>query len=173
MPELTELIAEPPGSGSEFGPHLMLDCKGCDYEKINDVQTVFDFLYNLPDRIGMTKITQPHVFPYSGLVPEDRGVTGVVIIAESHLTFHSFVAKDYFFFDLFSCKPFDTDLVTQYVVDFFGVREYERHEKLRGRDFPRSAVTPSERVAQLLDPVSLVPSRNGKKRVKAVASANR
>ena len=25
--------------------------------------------------------------------------TGVVVIAESHLTFHSFVEKDYFFFD--------------------------------------------------------------------------
>jgi S-adenosylmethionine decarboxylase len=30
--------------------------------------------------INMTSITQPYVFPYSGLVPEDRGITGIVII---------------------------------------------------------------------------------------------
>jgi S-adenosylmethionine decarboxylase len=121
-----------------FGPHLMMDCRQCDYDKINDVGYVFETLYELPDLIGMTRITQPHVFPYSGLVPEDRGVTGSVIIAESHLTFHSFVEKDYFFFDLFSCKDFDTDFVVNYLVRRFGVKDYEKHVTLRGRHFPRS-----------------------------------
>ncbi|MEB3287829.1 MAG: S-adenosylmethionine decarboxylase [Vampirovibrionales bacterium] len=123
---------------SGFGPHLMLDCRQCDYDKINDLELVFNFLNDLPEKIGMTKITQPYVFPYSGLIPEDKGITGTVIIAESHLTFHSFVEKDYFFFDLFSCKPFDVEKAVALVVETFGVKDYERHQAMRGRYFPRT-----------------------------------
>ncbi len=120
-----------------FGPHLMLDCRECDIDKISDLALVQSFLDELPELIGMTKIIPPYVFPYSGLVPEDKGITGVVIIAESHLTFHSFVEKDYFFFDIFSCKPFDIDFVEQHVIKTFGVKSYERFMSERGRQFPR------------------------------------
>lgn len=123
---------------SEFGPHLMLDCRGCNPEKIGNLEYVFKFLNELPERIGMTKITQPYVFPYEGLIPEDKGITGTVIIAESHITFHSFTDKDYFFFDVFSCKHFDVDTVAKMVQEAFEVEHVERHEALRGADFPRS-----------------------------------
>ena len=122
---------------SEFGPHLMMDCRGCNRDKIADVGLVWNFLNDLPEKIGMTKIIQPYVFPYSGLVPEDKGVTGMVIIAESHLTFHSFTEKDYFFFDLFSCKPFDVEATRQYIMDAFEVKEADVHFVERGQDFPR------------------------------------
>jgi S-adenosylmethionine decarboxylase len=121
-----------------FGPHLMLDCRGCNLEKIGDVAYVFDVLNTLPEKIGMTKITQPYVFPYSGLVPEDKGVTGVVIIAESHLSFHSFTEKDYFFFDLFSCKPFEVEAAKRFILEAFDVQHVETHYVERGLDFPRS-----------------------------------
>lgn len=123
---------------SEFGPHLMLDCRGCNIEKISNLEYVFKFLNELPDRIGMTKITQPYVFPYEGLIPEDKGITGTVIIAESHITFHSFIDKDYFFFDVFSCKHFDVDAVAKIVMETFEVQNVERHQAIRGIDFPRS-----------------------------------
>lgn len=123
---------------SEFGPHLMLDCRGCNPEKIGSVEFVWNFLNELPDRIGMTKIIQPYVFPYAGLIPEDKGITGMVVIAESHLTFHSFTEKDYFFFDVFSCKPFDTDFVARYVTETFEVKTFDRHNAIRGVEFPRS-----------------------------------
>jgi S-adenosylmethionine decarboxylase len=121
-----------------FGPHLMLDCRQVNAQKTGDLPFVFDFMNRLPDMIGMTKITQPYVFPYSGLVPEDRGITGTVIIAESHITFHSFVEKDYFFFDIFSCKPFDVDRVLTLVVDTFEVKDCEQHRAMRGRHFPHT-----------------------------------
>ena len=73
-----------------FGPHLMLDLNLCDINRLNCIDTCFKLLNELPDHIGMTKITMPHVFPYHGLVPEDEGITGTVIIAESHLSVHTF-----------------------------------------------------------------------------------
>lgn len=120
-----------------MGPHLMLDCRGCNQELISDQAYIFKVLNELPEKIGMTKITQPYVFPYSGLVPEDKGVTGFVVIAESHLSFHSFTEKDYFFFDLFSCKPFDVAATRAYIMEAFEVKDAETHYVERGRDFPR------------------------------------
>ena len=143
-----------------FGPHLMMDCRQVNFDKCNDMQLIWQFLNDLPDEIGMTKITQPHVFPYSGLVPEDAGVTGMVIIAESHLTFHSFVHKDYFFFDLFSCKPFDVNSVIDRVIKTFDVKAPTIHRVDRGLDFPRSEIVAPERktVAQNVRPIQLQPA---------------
>jgi len=123
---------------SEFGTHLMLDCRQCDIEKISSLDTVYQLLDELPAIIEMKKITRPYVFPYEGLVPEDKGITGVVVIAESHITFHSFVEKDYFFFDMFSCRPFDVDAAINHIIKIFDVKDFDQHVISRGIDFPRA-----------------------------------
>jgi S-adenosylmethionine decarboxylase len=120
-----------------FGPHLMLDLSECNTEKLKDYDLVFNTLNELPDKIGMTKITQPYVFPYSGLVPEDKGITGTVIIAESHISIHTFQEKDYCFVDVFSCKHFDVDYAAEYLINTFESKRYEKHVVQRGKDFAR------------------------------------
>lgn len=122
---------------SGFGPHLVVDIKGCKPGTLSDLNLMFKILDELPELIGMTKITTPYVFPYSGLVPEDKGITGIVIIAESHLTLHSFQEKDYLFFDIFSCKPFDTDKVISYLQEKFEPQNMTINITERGKDFPR------------------------------------
>ncbi len=139
-----------------MGPHLMLDCRQCHPGKISDLRYIFDFLNTLPEKVGMTKIIQPYVFPYSGLVPEDEGITGVVVIAESHLSFHSFTQKDYFFFDLFSCKPFDVEATQRYVLEAFEVKDADVHFTIRGAGFPRN-----EREAHLEAPKSPIQAVTG------------
>ncbi len=120
-----------------FGPHLMLDLSKCNPDKLSDYNLVFSILDELPEKIGMTKITRPYVFPYSGLVPEDKGITGTVIIAESHISIHTFQEKDYCFVDVFSCKDFDVEYAAEYLVDVFESRKYEKHVVNRGKDFVR------------------------------------
>jgi len=122
---------------SYFGPHLMLDLSECNQERINDLDFIFNFLNTLPDKIGMIKITQPYVFPYSGKIPEDKGITGFVVIAESHLSIHTFVDKGYAFIDLFSCKPFDTDVARDLIVEAFASRKPEVYMVERGTGFPK------------------------------------
>ena len=123
---------------SYFGPHLILDLCECDQERINDLDFIFNFLNTIPDKIGMVKITQPYVFPYSGLVPEDKGITGFVVIAESHLSIHTFVEKGYAFVDLFSCKPFNTDLARDFIIKAFISKNPKVYMVERGADFPRN-----------------------------------
>ncbi len=123
-----------------FGPHLTLDLRNCNPVKLADFDLVFDTLDTLPAKIGMTKITQPYVFKYSGLVPEDKGITGVVIIAESHISIHTFELKNYVFIDLFSCKPFDYEYAQKYLIDIFECKNPTVNVLMRGLDFPRSDV---------------------------------
>lgn len=122
-----------------FGPHLTLDLADCNPDKLADFDLVFDVLNDLPDLIGMTKITQPYVFKYAGLVPEDKGITGFIVIAESHISIHTFQDKNYVFIDLFSCKPFDYEYAKQYLIKTFESKTPTIHVVERGVDFPRSA----------------------------------
>ena len=127
-----------------FGPHLTLDLIGCPKEILQDYNLHFNLLKELPEMIGMTPITQPYVFPYSGLVPEDRGITGIVIIAESHLSVHSFEDKGYTFIDMFSCKPFDVEKAEKFIIDLFKPEKVERNLIQRGKDFPREDLSMNE-----------------------------
>ena len=89
--------------------HLVIDGYGCDPGQLADMEHVRRFLNAYPDAIGMTKISVPSVQTYRGPVPEDWGVSGFVIIAESHISVHTFPDRAYVNVDVFSCKEFDAE----------------------------------------------------------------
>ena len=99
--------------------HLVIDGHGCDVEQLSDPERVRRFLDEFPDRISMTKIVPPAVYTYRGPTPEDWGVSGFVIIAESHISVHTFPDRGYINIDVFSCKEFDADDAMSQVGEFF------------------------------------------------------
>jgi S-adenosylmethionine decarboxylase len=101
--------------------HLVIDAFVEDASRIGEIEPIFDLLHDLPDQIGMTRITQPYVFRYSGAVPDDWGITGMVIIAESHISIHTFPEHKRFHMDVFSCKPFDHEAVLHRIERQLGV----------------------------------------------------
>jgi S-adenosylmethionine decarboxylase len=119
-----------------YGPHLMLDLNDCNSAILDDLEACFRLLNELPEKIGMTKITQPYVFRYSGLIPEDEGITGVTIIAESHISLHTYPKKNFVFVDIFSCKPFDVEGARDHVIQFFQSKSPSVHTQERGAAFP-------------------------------------
>ncbi len=121
-----------------FGPHLMVDGYDASYEVLASVEAVTNFLEELPKEIGMTKIMPPYVFKYDGGdKPEDWGVSGFVIIAESHISIHTFPEKGYFSIDIFSCKDFDVDRAIEIIKEYFGTERLEIKQTERGSEFPR------------------------------------
>lgn len=121
-----------------YGPHLMFDAYKCDLAKLNDMKLVFQFLTDLPKQIGMNKLTQPYVLSYDGGdKPDDYGVTGVVIIAESHISIHTYPHDGAFFLDVFSCKPFDVEKAKQIIRETFGVNEEDVSLGVRGKRWRR------------------------------------
>jgi len=122
-----------------LGPHLMLDCYGCDENKLKDLDFVLKFLDDLPDLIGMHKIAEPHAIDYPGNPKSfDRGgISAVVIIAESHISIHTFPSRNYMSVDIFSCKNFDVNKTIEFIVKSFGVKKFEKKLLNRGLEFPR------------------------------------
>ena len=119
-----------------YGPHLILDLANCNPEILDNLDACFKLLNELPEKIGMTKITQPYVFRYRGLVPDDEGITGVTIISESHISLHTYPRKGFVFVDLFSCKPFDVKNAEEYIVRFFECKSPAVYVQHRGKAFP-------------------------------------
>ncbi len=129
-----------------FGLHLTLDAYGCSQEELANLDTIYEFLDRAPDLIQMTKIMPPYVFKYQAQVPEDSGVSGFVLIAESHISIHTFPERAYLSLDIFSCKDFDYDKAVAYATKLFGITRHEINLLDRGLEFPREV----KRVERLL-----------------------
>src|SRR5437764_14826846 len=90
-----------------FGPHLTLDLSECDRRKLSDLSHIYDLLDELPDVIGMHKITPPYTFIYRpGDNPSERGASGFVIIAKSLISIHTFPDRNTSYVDVFICRQF-------------------------------------------------------------------
>lgn len=121
-----------------FGPHLILEAYGCDKQSLADMNLMSQTLDAYPAKLDMTKIMPPYVFTYHGTVEDDWGVSGVVLIAESHISIHSFPEKGFVTLDIFSCRDFDVDAAIEYFCSVFNPESYEKQLLMRGREFPRS-----------------------------------
>lgn len=115
----------------------MVDGYGCRSERLADLDWIYEFLDRCPDVIQMTKIMPPYVFKYSGKVPQDWGVSGFVLIAESHISIHTFPEKAYLSLDIFSCKDFDHHRALDFATESFGIANHEIKVLDRGLEFPR------------------------------------
>ncbi len=121
-----------------FGPHLILEAYGCSKAKLADLTVLSQVLDSYPEQLQMTKIMPPYVFTYRGAVEDDWGVSGVVLIAESHISIHTFPDKQFVTLDIFSCRDFDIDAAIKYFCDIFEPTSYDKQVLMRGREFPRS-----------------------------------
>ena len=120
-----------------FGQHLMVDGYGGNSKKMENMELIYNFLDTYPEKMEMTKIMPPYVFKYIGKKPEDWGLSGVVLIAESHISIHTFPLKQYLSLDIFSCKTFDSDNAIRFIKDMFGLTKTETKLLNRGSEFPR------------------------------------
>ena len=93
--------------------HVIIDGYGGDPDQLSDENVVRVILDQYPGMMGMTKITQPKVLEYRGTKPEDWGVSGYVMIAESHISMHTFPERGLVWADIFSCKDFDAEPVLE------------------------------------------------------------
>lgn len=116
--------------------HLTIDGYGGDASKLADTELIRSVLDRYPGDIGMTKISTPHVMRYVGEKPEDWGVSGFVLIAESHISIHTFVDRRYVWVDIFSCKGFDAGGAVEDLQRIFGLERVETHILERGLEYP-------------------------------------
>jgi len=118
-----------------FPVHLVVDGYRGDPAKLKDVDLIYRFLDAYPSEIGMTKVIPPQVYTYYGQTPEDWGVSGFVIIAESHISIHTFPDRGYVNIDIFSCKEFDPTPSLEDVKSTFSLPEVKVWTLERGLEY--------------------------------------
>lgn len=133
--------------GETFGVHLMLDGYGCDRSRLESEEFIYRFLEEFPDDIGMTKIMQPCVLKYSDADSSECGVSGFVLIAESHVSVHTFPESGYVSIDIFSCKSFDIGMAEREIAERFNIARVEKNVLDRGVEYPRD----TDLVRELID----------------------
>ena len=100
--------------------HIILDAFNCKLEVLEDKARVEEVVREIARLCGMTIAHGPVVIKG---VPENPGVTGFAIIDFSHISIHTFTSDLEVCIDIFSCKPFDTDGLIEYVKKEFGLED--------------------------------------------------
>ena len=107
--------------------HLIIDGYGSNSDILQSEEFIYQLLDQYPAEIGMTKISPPYVLRYVGGKPEEWGISGFVMIAESHISVHTFVERRYVNVDVFSCKSFDADQAIRDLTEMLQLTEVKTH----------------------------------------------
>jgi S-adenosylmethionine decarboxylase len=110
-----------------LGKHLLIELEGCDPGKLNDLEFVRETLMAAARETGSTILGESfHRF-------SPQGVSGVVVIAESHLSIHTWPEHSYAAADVFTCGTrVEPRRGADYLVQQFQPRESSVTEYPRG-----------------------------------------
>jgi len=135
-----------------FGEHLTIDGYLGSYELLNSRERVLRCLEELPDMLGMKKIADAHVVfaeedPRASKDP--GGWSGYVLIAESHISLHTFPGRGFLSADVYTCKNgMNARFIIDYLIRLFDLAEVETHLIKRGTRYPVRNIQESCRLLQ-------------------------
>jgi S-adenosylmethionine/arginine decarboxylase-like enzyme len=101
-----------------WGYHLILDCSGCNLEKIKSKNNIWAFVRTLIKRVGMKAHGDTII---ENLLPgtDNEGYSVLQMITTSNITAHFVNKTGDAYIDLFSCKEFEAEIVIATVKEFF------------------------------------------------------
>ena len=131
-PETGELAAEQKDhfierDGTQFaGTHLLLDLWGARH--LDSIEHIEQAMRDCVEACGATLLhIHLHHFTPSG------GVSGVAVLAESHISVHTWPERDYAAFDVFMCGDAKPENSVAILKRAFFPQRIEVSEELRGR----------------------------------------
>jgi S-adenosylmethionine decarboxylase proenzyme len=111
-----------------LGRHLLLELYSCNVNILNKTEAVKNILVEAALAANATIIeTSFHHF-------SPQGVSGVVVIAESHLTIHTWPEHQYAAVDVFICnETINTKKIERILVNKFEAKRFNSSFHLRGK----------------------------------------
>ena len=111
-----------------LGKHILVELYECDRDILNAHETIKDLMVGAAKAAKATVVTVDfHMFnPY--------GVSGAVIIAESHLTIHTWPEHGYAALDVFTCgDEVDPQVCVDYLIEGLKAQSNEQSVHQRGK----------------------------------------
>ncbi len=110
-----------------LGRHVLAEVHGCEPQVLNDIGAVERIMVEAALNAG-AEIREVAFHKFS-----PQGVSGVVVISESHLAVHTWPEHAYAAVDVFTCgdavNPWDA---CRHIVEQFGAKQFTASETLRG-----------------------------------------
>jgi len=111
----------------QLGRHVLAEICGCDFDILNDIDKVEEILVNAALEAG-AEVRECVFHKFS-----PQGVSGVVVISESHLAIHTWPELGYAAVDVFTCgekvNPWDA---CNYLNNRFSAKHMTAKELKRG-----------------------------------------
>lgn len=110
---------------SYAGIHLLIDLYGASY--LNDIEHIEKTMLRCVETAGAT-LLHIHLHPF-----EPDGVSGVAVLAESHISVHTWPESRFAAFDVFMCGNTKPELCIDIMREAFKADRVEVQEILRGK----------------------------------------
>ncbi|GAA0426220.1 MAG: adenosylmethionine decarboxylase [Bacillota bacterium] len=110
-----------------MGRHVIAELWQCNVNKLNDMRLIERIFVDAALKAG----AEIREVAFHKFAP--HGVSGVVIISESHLTIHSFPEHGYASIDVYTCgEVIDPNIAAQYIANALEAKRFEKVEIPRG-----------------------------------------
>jgi len=116
---LRDIVRLPEFENHALGVHILLDLKGCDKRILKSAKRIEEAMIEAAKKARATIVGyQFHEFsPY--------GTSGMVIIAESHLSIHSWPEYHSAAIDIFTCGDLGCDVAANYLYHVFRAKDHD------------------------------------------------
>jgi S-adenosylmethionine decarboxylase len=121
-----------------FGVHIMIDGYGADETLLANAGYLRGLLDTLPAEMKMHAICEPQLVEVGPMNPKDPGgLSGFVMIAESHISFHTFPRRGFVTMDLYTCQcGLDREWAVDRLKSAFGLEDADVFIQERGMRYP-------------------------------------
>ncbi|SDJ65322.1 adenosylmethionine decarboxylase [Salimicrobium halophilum] len=114
-----------------FGHHVLGELWNCDRKLLEDIKYIERLFVNAALQAG----AEVREVAFHQFAPQ--GVSGVVLISESHLTIHSFPEHNYASIDIYTCgEHLRPGIAFEKIARGLGSSQYEKKEITRGLPNP-------------------------------------
>ena len=113
-------------NNQQCGTHLIIELYDVEFDKLNSSKDIEICLKNSAIDSGATILySYFHDFiPY--------GITGVIVLAESHISIHTWPEKGYAALDIFMCNGMNPLLCMNTILTHFDTINYKLNKLIRG-----------------------------------------
>jgi S-adenosylmethionine decarboxylase len=108
------------------GRHLIIELFSCDSERLNCIPTITAALRGAAEAIGATIVSEA----FHQYAPQ--GVSGVLLIAESHMSVHTWPEAGYVALDIYTCGDLDPRPAARLIGQSLGAAQCRLQETVRG-----------------------------------------
>lgn len=114
---------------ASLGTHITWDVYNCNADTLSFVPTVKKVLNSIVEELQLSKVNE------SFKQFEPIGVTGFILLEESHVSIHTWPEHQFAAVDIFSCKPFDAKKIQDLLMNSFSsdrvvIKQIERGEAI-------------------------------------------